>query len=120
MNKYGIMILSDATSGSDESLGRILNALVLANDLCNRGDEVKIFFQGAGTRWVNVLEDSTHLGHTLYQNVKHKVGASMACSEAFQANVTTVPLLNEFDIKGLGGAASLAKYIHEGYSMISF
>ena len=80
MKKYAVVILADATTGSEEALGRILNALVLANDLVARGDDVKIFFQGAGTRSINVLEDSSHLGHGLYQNVKDKICASNACS----------------------------------------
>ena len=120
MKKYAIIILTDATTGSDEALGRVLNALVLANDMVNRGDDVKVFFQGAGTRTINVLEESSHLGHGLYQNIKSKVYASKACSTAFTANITTIPLLSEFEITGLGGATSLAHYIHEGYFMISF
>jgi len=120
MKKYGIVILADVTTGSKEALGRVLNALVLANDLFSRGDDVKVFFQGAGTRCINVLEESSHLGHVLYKNIKDKVCASKACSSAFGANVTTVPLLSEFEIKDLGGATSLAKYIHDGYSMVSF
>jgi len=121
MTKYAIVILSDITNGSEESLGKALNALVLANDLDQKGAEVQIFFQGAGTRSVNALENSTHPGHGLYASIKNKVkGASKACANVFKANVTTVPLLSEFDIPGIGGATSLAKYMLEGYSVISF
>ena len=121
MSKYAIVVLSDPSQGSEESLGRVLNALVLANDLQQRGEDFQIFFQGAGTRCVNILEDKAHPGHPFYINVKNRVkGASAACAGVFQANVTTVPLLSEFDIPGIGGATSLAKYILEGYTVVSF
>lgn len=121
MKKYAIVVLSDPSQGTEESLGRVLNALALANDLSARGEDLQIFFQGTGTRWINVLEDMTHPGHLLYTNVKNKIkGASQACATVFQANVTTVPLLSEFDIPGIGGVTSLAKYLLEEYSIISF
>ncbi|AVP86980.1 hypothetical protein phytr_160 [Candidatus Phycorickettsia trachydisci] len=121
MNKYGIVILSNPNHNQEESLGRVLNALVLANDLNQQGKEFQIFFQGTGTLWVNLLEDASHPGHALYMNVKQKVkGASKACADIFKANVTTLPLLEEFHIPNVGGATSLAKYMLEGYHMVSF
>ncbi|NNM58536.1 MAG: DsrE family protein [Legionellales bacterium] len=121
MKKYAVVIFADAKQNTEESLGRTLNALIFANDLKNRGDDVLVFFQGTGTRWIAVLEDSSHPGHALYQAVKENIkGASKACASVFQAEVTTVPLLSEFDIPGIGGATSLAKYVHEGYSLVSF
>lgn len=121
MKKYAIMILSDLSNGSEESLGRVLNGLVLANDLKTRKIEFLILFQGAGTRSINILEDQAHPGHALYKNVKPQIqGASKACSIVFKANITTVPLLNEFDIPGIGGATSIAKYMLEQYDVVSF
>ena len=121
MNQYAIIICADASNGSDESLGRVLNALVVANDLQERGDKVGIFFQGAGTRSINILENPEHPGHGLYKNVKGCIkGASKACAAVFQADVKTVHLLDEFQIPGIGGATSLAKYIKEGYHPLTF
>lgn len=121
MNKIAIVILSDAKGPSEEALGRVLNALILANELQNKEIPFHIIFQGTGTRWVNVLEDQTHLGHTLYQAVKPYVkGASMTCAAVFGANITTLPLLCELDVPGLGQVSNLAQYIADGYTLITF
>ncbi len=118
--KVAIAILSDPALG-EESLGRVLNALVLATDLKQREAEVQIFFQGTGTRWVNLLEQADHPGFGLFQNLKQcKLGASSACAEVFKANITTIPLLKEFDIPGLGSASSLATAMSNGFELITF
>ena len=36
-----ILILSDPSSGTDEALGRLFNALAAAHEFKSRGDEVK-------------------------------------------------------------------------------
>lgn len=119
--KYALVIFSDAQSESEESLGRVLNALVLANDLKERGEKIALFFQGAGTRSVNVLENPAHPGHGLYKSIHADIkGASNACATVFGADITTVPLLSEFEIPGIGGATSLAGYLAQGYEIITF
>ena len=121
MNKFAVLVLSDPQSKSEEALGKVLNALVFSNDLKNNGHEIQIFFQGTGTRWVNILEDEKHPGHGLYSAVKDKIaGASKACATVFGAKINSIPLLCEFDIPGIGGATSLVKYIHDGYSVVTF
>ena len=49
--RLAIFVLSDPKSGSEESLGRLFNALSTAHDANARGDEVALVFLGAGTRW---------------------------------------------------------------------
>ena len=49
--KTAIIILSDPKSGSEEALGRVFNALALASECKQKGDEVAVVFNGAGTRW---------------------------------------------------------------------
>ena len=53
--KAAIIILSDPKSGSEESLGRVFNALAAAYDFKQRGDEVTVRFQGTGTFESHVL-----------------------------------------------------------------
>jgi hypothetical protein len=51
--KAAIVVLSDPKSGSqEEALGRVFNALAAAYDFKQRGDDVSVLFQGAGTRWI--------------------------------------------------------------------
>lgn len=47
--KAAIVILSDPGNGSEEALGRLLNGLAAAYDYNQRGQEVTVLFQGAGT-----------------------------------------------------------------------
>jgi hypothetical protein len=58
--KSAIVILSDPKSGSEESLGRIYNALAAAYDFKQKGDEVRILFQATGTRWPVELDKPGH------------------------------------------------------------
>lgn len=123
MKKTAIVILSDPRNNAEDALGRVFNALVLANDLKNREKDFKIFFQGVGTRWVEELEMSSHPAHALYTGVKSSIaGVSAACATVFKANAQNcgVPILSEFDIPGIGGATSLAKYLLEGYNIVTF
>lgn len=42
--KTAIMILSDPKNGSEEALGRVFNALALASECMQKGDEVAVVF----------------------------------------------------------------------------
>jgi len=48
--KTAIIILSDPKAG-EEALGRVFNALAVAQESLQSGDEVEVVFNGAGTRW---------------------------------------------------------------------
>jgi hypothetical protein len=52
--KTAVVILSDSESGSEESLGRLCNAMFLVHELKKEKDqEVALIFQGAGSRWAS-------------------------------------------------------------------
>lgn len=54
MTKIAIIVFSDTdTIGA---LGKVSNALVLADEAVSNGDELKIIFEGAGTKWISELE----------------------------------------------------------------
>ena len=87
--KAAIVILSDPKSGSEESLGRVFNALASAYDCKQKGEEVSILFQGAGTGWPAVLEKPDHPVHGLFEEIKDRVaGVSCGCSDVFGAGRT--------------------------------
>jgi hypothetical protein len=68
--KTAIVVFSDPKAGSEEALGRVINALATAYDYKNAGRDVSIYFQGAGTRWPEELVKSDHPVHQLFKSVE--------------------------------------------------
>lgn len=125
MQKAAIIILSDPRSGSEESLGRMFNALAAAYDYKQRGADVQVLFQGAGTRWASELVNPEHPAYELFTAVKDKVaGVSCGCAEVFGAQDGAVEcgldLLTENSVPNTSGLPSLARLTAEGYSVLTF
>jgi hypothetical protein len=124
MQKIAICILADPkSSDSEEALGRVFNAFILANDLKKNSIPCKIFFQGTGTRWIELLEKDDHPAHGLYASAKDLIeGASMTCATAFKANIEGfgVPGVCNFAVPNTKGAIGLAKYVQEDYTLVNF
>lgn len=122
--KAAVVVLADP-AGGDDALGRVFNALAAAKDHAERGDEVAVLFQGAGTRWAGILADDAHPVHGLFELVRPSVvGASQACTAFFGAHdgvaAAGLPLVAENDIPGVGGLPSLAALSAAGYSVLTF
>ena len=66
--KAAVVVLSDP-AGGEESLGRAFNALAAVKDFAETDGEVVLLFQGAGTRWPQLLADEQHPLHGLYATV---------------------------------------------------
>lgn len=125
MSKTAIVILSDPQSGSEEALGRLFNALFVAYELKEKGQEVALIFQGTGTRWVSEIAKSGHPAHGLYEAVKDVVvGVCGGCADVFGATAgaeaTGLPLLRERNIAGIAGIIDLSRYLDEGYRLLTF
>lgn len=125
MQKAAIVIFSDPRSGTEESLGRVFNALAAAYDFKQRGADVQILFQGAGTRWANELVDPEHPAHGLFTEVKDKVtGVSCGCADVFGAREGAVEcgleLITENAVPNTSGLPSLARLTEEGYNILTF
>lgn len=120
-----IIVFSDPKSGGEEALGRVFNALTTAYDLKERKQEVKVLFQGTGTRWVAEIANPKHLLHGLYLAVSDKIeGACGGCSDVFGATAQVkeagLPLLRNLKVPGTEGVTSLGEYVRDGYSIVSF
>ena len=114
--KAAIIILSDPKSGSEEALGRVFNALALAAECKQKGDEVAIVFNGAGTRWPAELTKLSHPANGLYNAVRDVVqGASCGCAEA-----GGVPIGKDHALAGTAGLLSLRRYVAEGWNTVVF
>lgn len=118
MEKIAVIILADIETHGD--MGRVANALELAKESRERGDDVHVIFDGAGTRWVPQLHQGDSKLSPLYKEVADKVtGACEYCSTAFgvleAVRTTGVPLLAEYDKH-----PSLRRLITEGFTVLTF
>jgi len=121
MNKTAIIIVSDPKSGADESLGRALNGLAAAYDFKQAGEEIKILFQGAGTRWPEVLQKEDHPAHKIYQAIEDKIeGVSAACASLFGANPSGLDLITGNPIPNTAGLPSLVQLRKDDYNILIF
>ncbi len=121
MNKTAIVVLSEPKAGSEEALGRVFNALAAAYDFKTAGQEVKILFQGAGTRWPQHLQQSDHPGNALYETVADKIeGISCGCADVFGAEASGLDLVKDNPAPGTTGLPSFVRLQQEGFSIITF
>ena len=123
--KTAIIIMSDPKSGSEEALGRVFNALAVAAESKQKGDEVAVVFNGTGTRWPAELTKLTHPANGLYNSVRDVVqGASCGCADVFGAKdgveACGVPLKKDNALAGTSGLLSLRQYMVDGWKTIVF
>ena len=123
--KTAIIILSDPKNGSEEALGRVFNALALASECKQKGDEVAVVFNGAGTRWPAELAKLSHPANGLYNSVRDVVqGVSCGCAEVFGATdgakACGVPIVKDHVLAGTAGLLSLRRYLAEGWRTVVF
>lgn len=125
MKKAAVIVLSDPKTGSEESLGRLFNALAAVYDFKQRGQEVQLLFQGAGTRWAGELVNREHPAYELFTAVKDKVaGVSCGCADVFGARegaaACGLDLIVENAVPNTTGLPSLARLSEEGYAILTF
>ncbi len=118
MEKVAILVL--AGSDGHSNLGRIVNALEVAKELKEAGDEVKIVFDGAGTEWIAELASGDHKASPLFDAVRDEIARACSfCSKAFgveaEVKEAGITLLDEFDKH-----PSVRKYIANDYDVITF
>jgi hypothetical protein len=122
--KIAIVILSDPKAG-EEALGRVFNALAVAEEAVRAGDEVEVVFNGTGTRWPEELTKVTHPANGLYNAVRETVkGASRGCAAVFGATkgieACGLPLIKDKALPGTPGISNLRRYLAEGWQTLVF
>ena len=125
MKKTAIVLMSDPKNGSEESLGRALNALALAYECKTAGDEVALLFKGTGTRWPEQLSRPDHPANERYNDVRDTVrGASRGCAEKYGAaagvQACGIPLVADTPVPGTPGVLGLRPYQNHGYEVVVF
>ena len=123
--KTAIIVMSDPKNGSEEALGRVFNALALAAECKQEGDEVAVVFNGTGTRWPAELTKLSHPANGLYNAVRDVVqGASCGRAAVFGAKESVeacgVPLKKDHALAGTSGLLSLRRYVNEGWNTVVF
>jgi len=116
--KVAIVVLADGET--HESLGRLVNALIMAKELKESKDEVKLIFDGGGTKGLAEIAEPSHKAHALYQAVQDRVaGACSYCAAAFGVKNTlqtkNIPLLDEY-----AQHPSLRNLVAKGFQLITF
>jgi hypothetical protein len=117
MTKIAIVVFAD--TNTMEALGKVSNAFVLANEALEAGDELKIIFEGAGTRWIGELEKEDHKLHGMYLSIKNNItGVCHFCAKAFgvkhEIEKSGVALLDEYK-----SHPSLRNLFVEGFHVIT-
>jgi hypothetical protein len=118
VNKAAVILLADTETHAD--LGRAVNAMMTAREFKEAGDDVRLIFDGAGTRGPSVLADPGHKSHGLYEQVQDVVaGACGFCSRAFGAESDVkeqhVHLLEDYE-----GHPSIRSLVNDGYQVLTF
>lgn len=118
MAKIAIVVFSD--TNTMEAMGKVSNAFMLALEAVENGDDLKIIFEGAGTKWIGELENEDHKMHELYSGLKDKItGVCDYCAQAFgvksKVEKAGLSLLSEFKKH-----PSLRNLFAEGYNVVNF
>lgn len=118
MAKVAMLVLADTETHGD--LGRVVNAMIATKEFKEAGDEVRLIFDGAGTKWPGVLADTQHKSHGLYEQVHDAVsGACGFCARAFGAEESVkhahVELLEEYE-----DHPSIRELVTSGYQVLTF
>ena len=119
-----IVVFSDPKAGTEEALGRALNAMFLALELKEKNQPVTLVFQGAGSRWPAELARPEHVGHALYQALAEVVLACGGCADVFGATAQLEPLgvrlVRDKAIAGTSGVLDLSRYLDAGDRLLTF
>lgn len=113
MNKVAVVLLA-GTEGH-ENMARVTNALQAAKEFKEACDELELIFDGAGTEWIEELEDEEHDLHEIYLKVSEDTKACSFCASAFDADLGEVYQADEND-----GHPSFRDLVEEGYEVITF
>lgn len=119
MSKAGVVVFAEV-DGTHGDMARVLNALQVAGEFKEAGEQVRVIFDGGGVMSIAALTQPEHRLHGAYEKVQDKVvGACAFCANAFGVKEQLV----EADIKLLADYKqhpSLKTLVDEGFEIITF
>jgi len=118
MTNVAVVVFADTESHAD--LARVVNAMITVREFKEANDEVRLIFDGAGTKWIGELAKSEHPSHRLYESVRDKIaGVCAFCAGAFGATEAVkaegITLLDEYKRH-----PSIRKLVVDGYQVLIF
>ena len=118
MAKVAVLVLSD--TDTREGLGPRSQRHDHHQGVQGRRDEVRLIFDGAGTKWVGELAKPDHRYHQLFEAVRGQVaGACGYCAQAYGAEQDVhreqVALLDEYEHH-----PSLRRLVADGFQVLTF
>ena len=118
MVNAAVVILAGTESHSDT--GRLVNGLEAAREFAeNDEDELELIFDGAGTQWIEELEDEDHDYHDLYQSVRDEAAVCDYCAGAFGVD-EVVQDAGLVTIDENEGHPSIRSLVDDDYEIITF
>lgn len=118
MAKAAVIIFSELDT--HQNMARVVNALEVAREFKEAGDDVQIIFDGGGTVAAVEVADPAHRLHGRYTVVEDKVaGICRYCARAFEvyekAETLGLPMLAEYRQH-----PSLRARVADGYQVLIF
>ena len=116
--KTAIFILADV--GTHESLGRVVNALEATKQFKEAKDDVRLYFDGTGTKWISELNKKDHIAHDLFESITDKIeGACLFCANAFGASDSIKQCKVDF-VDEKDQHVNVQKLASEGFLVLNF
>jgi hypothetical protein len=117
-----IAIILHAEPGTHDAMGRALHAMLYTRELKEAGHDVRLLFDGGGTKWIEELSKGEHPLGPIFAEVKDSgaiAGVCQYCIGAFDGSEDTVkaaglPISYEYM-----GHPSIATLVGEGFSIIT-
>lgn len=117
-----IAIILHAEPGTHDALGRAVHALLYTQELHENKCDVKLVFDGGGTKWVPEISKPDHPAAPLFSAVKGTgaiLGVCGFCMGAFEADrgaieKSGIPVVAEYQ-----GHPSIARLVLDGYQVIT-
>ena len=99
--------------------------MFLTYEFKDKGQDVALIFQGAGTRWPAEITKPSHPANALYNAVADKiVGVCGGCADVFGASdevqKTGLAMVRDKSIPGTTGILDLSRYLNNGYQLVTF